>query len=188
VPVRKQDPEKALEGKYVIQSEEPDLGPVQAVEAYKELSEVERSFGQLKDLVEMRPIYHHRPKRVRAHICVAALAFQLSRALEKKLKAAGVPISSAQALEALRTMHVVDIRIGEQTRRGVTAGNHSTEEDSATIRERVTRARFFQLKRFSGQSKVTCNARMTSRQLRKHCVLDQQSIELLRPPRSYASP
>jgi magnesium chelatase family protein len=30
------------------------------------------------------------------------------------------------------------------------------------------------------KSKVTCNARMTSRQLRKHCVLDQQSIELLK--------
>jgi hypothetical protein len=61
------EPEKALEGKYVIQSEEPDLGPVQAVEAYKELSEVEGSLRQLKDLVEMRPIYHHRSKRVRAH-------------------------------------------------------------------------------------------------------------------------
>ena len=56
----------------------------------------------------------------------------------------------------------------------------SAEEDSATIRQRVTRARFFQLKRFGVQSKVTCNARMTSKQLRKHCVLDLQSIELLK--------
>src|SRR6516225_7697054 len=56
-------PEKALEGKYVIQTEEFDLNAVQAVEAYKDLSEVERSFRQLKDLVEMRPIYHHRPNR-----------------------------------------------------------------------------------------------------------------------------
>jgi transposase len=60
-------PEKALEGKYVIQTEELDLSAVQAVEAYKDLSEIERSFRQLKDLVEMRPIYHRRPKRVRAH-------------------------------------------------------------------------------------------------------------------------
>src|SRR6202048_3498204 len=50
----------------------------QAVEAYKELSEVERGFRELKDLIEMRPIYHHRPKRVRAHIFVAALAFLLA--------------------------------------------------------------------------------------------------------------
>jgi transposase len=88
--------EKALEGKYVIQTEELDLSAVQAVEAYKELSEVERGFRELKDLVEMRPIYHQRPKRVRAHIFVAALAFLLARALDKKLKAAGVPMSSTR--------------------------------------------------------------------------------------------
>jgi hypothetical protein len=61
------------------------------------------------------------------------LAFLLSRALEKKLKAAGVPTSSAQALEALRTMHVVDIRIGEQTRCGVTAGNHQARQILAAL-------------------------------------------------------
>lgn len=125
--------EKALEGKYVIQTEELDLSAVQAVEAYKELSEVERGFRELKDLIEMRPIYHHRSKRVRAHIFVAALAFLLDRALEKKLKAAGVPMSSAQALEALRTMHVVDIRVGAQIRRGVTAGNHQARQILAAL-------------------------------------------------------
>jgi len=125
--------EKALEGKYVIQTEELDLSAVQAVEAYKELSEVERGFRELKDLIEMRPIYHHRSKRVRAHVFVAALAFLLDRALEKKLKAAGVPMSSAQALEALRTMHVVDIRVGAQIRRGVTAGNHQARQILAAL-------------------------------------------------------
>src|SRR5271165_6266006 len=125
--------EKALEGKYVIQTEELDLSAVQAVEVYKELSEVERGFRELKDLIEMRPIYHHRPKRVRAHIFVAALAFLLARALEKKLKAAGVPMSSAQALEALRTMHVVDIRVGAEIRRGVTAGNHQARQILAAL-------------------------------------------------------
>jgi transposase len=126
-------PEKALEGKYVIQTEEVDLSALQAVEVYKDLSEIERSFRELKDLVEMRPIYHRRPKRVRAHIFVAALAFLLARALEKKLKAAGVPMSSAQALEALRTMHVVDIRVGAEIRRGVTAGNHQARQILAAL-------------------------------------------------------
>src|SRR6516225_8836812 len=126
-------PEKALEGKYVIQTEELDLSAVQAVEAYKDLSEIERSFRELKDLVEMRPIYHRRPKRVRAHIFIAALAFLLARALEKKLKAATVPMSSAQALEALRTMHVVDIRVGTEIRRGVTAGNHQARQILAAL-------------------------------------------------------
>src|SRR6516162_1450382 len=37
--------------------EESDLSAVQAVEAHKDLSEIERSFRELKDLVEMRPMH-----------------------------------------------------------------------------------------------------------------------------------
>src|SRR4029077_17069878 len=123
----------ALEGKYVIQTEELDLSALQAVETYKDLSEIERSFRELKDRVEMLPIYHRRPKRVRAHIFVAALAFLLARALEKKLKVAKGPMSRAQALEALRTMRVVAIRVSAQIRRGVTAGNHQARQILAAL-------------------------------------------------------
>ncbi len=83
--------EKLLEGKYVIQTEERDLTPLEAIAAYKELNEVERGFAQLKGLLQVRPVYHRRDERVRAHIFVAALAFLLDRALEKKLRAAGCP-------------------------------------------------------------------------------------------------
>src|SRR6202047_1602567 len=57
----------------------------------------------------------------------------------------------------------------------------SVEEPSASIRERVTHARFLQLKRFSDETKVTCNARMTPRLLRKYCVLDSVGLALLDP-------
>jgi len=115
--------EKAYEGHYLIQTEERDLSPVEAVGIYKELSEVERGFRELKDILQMRPIYHRTQPRVEAPIFVAALAFLLSRALEKKLKAAQVPLSASAALEALRTVHVVDIAVGERRKRGVTAGS-----------------------------------------------------------------
>ena len=80
--------EQAYEGKYVIQTEEPNLSAVDAVRLYKELSEVERAFANLKDVLDMRPIYHRTDDRVQAHIFVAALAFLLHRAIEKKLKTA----------------------------------------------------------------------------------------------------
>jgi magnesium chelatase family protein len=54
------------------------------------------------------------------------------------------------------------------------------EEPSASIRERVTRARFIQLKRFCEQVRITCNARLTPRLLRKYCVLDPAGMELLK--------
>ena len=40
---------------------------------------------------------------------------------------------SAQALEALRTMLIVDIRVGAEIRRGVTAGNHQARQILAAL-------------------------------------------------------
>ena len=44
--------EQVYEGKYVIQTEEPNLSAVDAVRLYKELSEVERAFADLKDVID----------------------------------------------------------------------------------------------------------------------------------------
>ena len=115
--------EQALEGKYLIQTEEPNLSALEAVAVYKELSEVERAFSELKDVIEMRPIYHQKARRVQAHIFVASLAFLLDRALEKKLKSAGLDLSSKQAWQILKTVRVVEIDLGNrQQKRSVTQG------------------------------------------------------------------
>ena len=116
--------EEAYEGKYVIQTEQPQLTPVEAVRIYKELSEVERAFATLKDVIELRPIYHRTDPRVEAHIFVAALAFLLHRTHEKKLKAAGLDLSATEALQALRTVRLVEFTLGRgQTKRSVTRGS-----------------------------------------------------------------
>lgn len=115
--------ERALEGKYLIQTEEQDLTDLEAVAIYKELSEVERAFANLKDVIEMRPIYHQSDRRTQAHIFVASLAFLLDRALEKRLKSAGLDLSSREAWQALKTVRVVEIDLGEGRRqRSVTQG------------------------------------------------------------------
>jgi transposase len=116
--------EQALEGKYLIQTEERDLSAVKAVEIYKELSEVERAFSKLKDVIEMRPIYHQKAARVQAHIFVASLAFLLDRALEKKLKSTGLDLSSKEAWQILKTVRVVEIELGDgRHKRSVTQGS-----------------------------------------------------------------
>jgi hypothetical protein len=98
--------EQALEGKYVIQTEEPHLTVVQAVEAYKQLNDVERGFAHLNGLLEVRSVYHRAEARVQGHVFVAALAFLLDRALEKKLRAAGSSLSSPCAWRAgKRALH-----------------------------------------------------------------------------------
>jgi transposase len=120
--------EKALEGKYVIQTEERNLSAIEAVAAYKQLNEVERGFSHLKDLLELRPVYHRSDERVQAHVFVAALALLLDRALEKSLRAAGSQLSSPFAWQALEMIRCVEVELGERHKICVTRGNRHVAE------------------------------------------------------------
>jgi magnesium chelatase family protein len=54
------------------------------------------------------------------------------------------------------------------------------EEPSVAIRDRILRARERQQERFQNEAKINCNARMATRQLKRHCKLGQDSQELIR--------
>src|SRR6516164_4342692 len=53
-------------------------------------------------------------------------------------------------------------------------------EKSAAIRERVVAARHRQQLRFKDKPRITCNARMGSRELKQYCALDESTLELLK--------
>jgi magnesium chelatase family protein len=53
-------------------------------------------------------------------------------------------------------------------------------ESSAQIRERVIAARQIQQTRFADRPKISCNARMGSRELKAHCAIDESTMELLK--------
>ncbi|MFW5701549.1 MAG: magnesium chelatase, partial [Bacteroidota bacterium] len=55
-----------------------------------------------------------------------------------------------------------------------------TGEPSSKVRERVLRARAIQADRFKDEKGMYKNADMSSKALRKHCKLDEQSRELLK--------
>ena len=115
--------EKRIEGKYVIATSENGLSVLDAVALYKDLTEVESGFRQLKDVMALRPIYHQIEARVKAHIFVAALALLVQRLLGRRLKEAGVDLSPARAIEALSTVRLVTFRLeGQPERRGITGG------------------------------------------------------------------
>jgi transposase len=115
--------EKKIEGRYVIMTSEKGLSVLDAVALYKELTDVESEFRQLKDVLAMRPIYHQIEPRVKAHIFVAALALLVQRLLGRRLREAGVDLSPARAMEALSTVRLVIFRLeGQPERRGVTGG------------------------------------------------------------------
>ena len=109
--------EKKIEGKYVISTSEQGLSVLDAVALYKELTEVESGFRQLKDVMALRPIYHQIEPRVKAHIFVAALALLVQRLLGRRLQEAGVDLSPARACKRLSTVRLVTFRLEGQVER-----------------------------------------------------------------------
>jgi hypothetical protein len=61
-------------------------------------------------------------------VFVAALAFLLDRALEKKLRAAGSSLSSLAAWQALETVRCVSVEVGSHTKLCVTRGSRQAAE------------------------------------------------------------
>jgi len=72
----------------------------------------------------------------------------------------------------------IDIHIDVPAVKFKDLASETLGETSAAIRERVVRARAIQLERFAGE-KIFCNAQMTPRLIRKHCVIDSASKALL---------
>jgi len=55
-----------------------------------------------------------------------------------------------------------------------------TGESSEQIRGRVIMARALQQKRYAGRPRVTCNARMGTKELRAYCALEDGTLDLLK--------
>jgi transposase len=80
--------EAALDGIYVIRTSVSveELEAEEAVRAYKRLSVVERAFRACKGVdLRVRPIYHWREKRVRAHVFLCMLAYYVEWHLRREL-------------------------------------------------------------------------------------------------------
>ena len=80
--------EEELDGLYLVRSNvEPELFDAdQTVRAYKDLAKVERAFRSMKTVdLKVRPIYHRRADRVRAHVLLCMLAYYVEWHLRRAL-------------------------------------------------------------------------------------------------------
>ena len=63
------------------------MDAAQTVRAYKDLAKVERAFRSLKTVdLKVRPLYHRRANRVRAHVLLCMLAYWVEWHMRRKLK------------------------------------------------------------------------------------------------------
>ena len=74
--------EAHLDGKWLLRTSDETLTGDDIADAYKQLVHIERGWRDLKGALELRPVFHHREDRIRAHIQLCWLALLLIRVIE----------------------------------------------------------------------------------------------------------
>ena len=76
--------EERLDGKYLLKTSDDTLSLSDIVLGYKQLHDIERGFRTLKSELELRPVYHRKSERLRAHVLICWLALLLIRIAENE--------------------------------------------------------------------------------------------------------
>lgn len=111
---------RMLDGKLILVTNMADHTPLQIVERYKALADIERGFRVLKSEIEIAPVFHRRGDRIRAHALICFLALVLYRVLRMRLKDPHSPYSPERVLEIMRRIQFHQVTLHQnQTASGL---------------------------------------------------------------------
>ncbi len=79
------------------------------MKSYKELQIVENAFCEIKNFLDIRPIYHYEERRVRAHVFICVLAFLIECIIERFTKQ-----TARKVINELETIKIIDLNLGKE--------------------------------------------------------------------------
>jgi transposase len=97
------------EGRYLLRTNLCGRDPAQLWQFYIQLVEIEAAFKNLKDDLQLRPIYHQLEERIEAHIFVAFLAYCLHITLRARLKSLAPGLTARAVLDKLAGVQMLDV-------------------------------------------------------------------------------
>jgi len=100
---------KLTEGTYILRSNIHDWTDEELWRTYIQLSEAEAAFRIQKSDLCIRPIWHHKQERIKAHILICFLAYALWKTLQKWQSRAGLGDSPRTILTELSRVHSADV-------------------------------------------------------------------------------
>ena len=109
-----------LDGKLLLVTN-TNTPAAEVVQRYKSLADIERGFRVLKSDIEIGPVYHRLPQRIRSHALVCFMALILYRVMRMRLKAAKRSESPSALLEQLKRIYQQTVQTTDgQTLTGLT--------------------------------------------------------------------
>jgi hypothetical protein len=98
------------EGRYLLRTNLSGQKPVQLWQFYIQLVEIEAAFKNLKDDLQLRPIYHQLQHRIEAHIFVAFISYCLHVTLKARLRFVADGLTPRAVLDKFATLQMLDVK------------------------------------------------------------------------------
>lgn len=96
-------------GCYLLRSNVRDWSDAELWQAYMQLTEAESAFRIEKSDLRLRPVWHQKEHRVRAHILVCFLAYVLWKTLAALCQKSGLGHEPRRVLDELSSLQVIDV-------------------------------------------------------------------------------
>ena len=107
------------DGKLLLVTNTTDQNAQAIVAQYKQLADIERGFRVLKSELEIAPLYHRLPDRIRAHAHICFIALILHRVMRLRLKAAQSSLSPERALQVLQRIQHHQVELNGKAHTGI---------------------------------------------------------------------
>jgi transposase len=98
------------EGRYLLRTNLSGREPAQLWQFYIQLVEIEAAFKNLKDDLQLRPIYHQLQHRIEAHIFVAFMAYCLHVTLRARLRSVAAGLTPRAVLDKFAAIQMLDVK------------------------------------------------------------------------------
>jgi len=102
-----------MDGKLMLVTNVADLNAPEIVARYKSLADIERGFRVLKSEIEIAPVFHRLPERIRAHASLCFMALIIHRVMRQRLRLAKSNLSPEAALRQLKRVQRHSVSIND---------------------------------------------------------------------------
>lgn len=99
------------EGTYLLRTNLTEGNPEELWKRYIVLTEIEQAFKELKNDLDIRPVYHQKDERIEAHIFVSFLSYCLQVTLKQRAKAKAPGLTPRAILEKFKAMQMIDVHL-----------------------------------------------------------------------------
>ena len=125
---RAQEAEKRYSGEYFLRTSRHDLDEGSLWQLYITLEGIEDSFRSLKSELGLRPVFHFKEARVKAHLFLSVLAYHLLSAIRHRLRSHGYMMRWATVRQRMATHIVSSVSMRTQTGASVSIRTPSSPE------------------------------------------------------------